>query len=386
MYSETIRILSGEQAKPKSDVAAQRCANLCTSRLGRSRFECASQGNFGSLLATLLCVKAVKNTVKAAVLSSGLLRIVRKAKSPRVAILRYHSVLERPDDYAHSIGLGISHSRRSFAMQMELIASKYNLVNMDQVSSYLRGESNLPARSVAVTFDDGFADNLEVAGPVLARFGVPAAVYLAIDYIDNAKAPWYCRLRHAFAETKIEKWQVGDKKFDMSNPEERRSAYVEAAKTCAQLSRKSQEQKLDEIEAALGVEALALPIMLTWDGARALLRQGHIIGSHTFSHPNMAYVAGQDLIQEISDSRTEIEKQTATEIVHFSYPSPILEPHYSEESITATKNAGYRTAVTCRPGAVGTGDNAFALQRVSAPETTFELEWALENAFIGRPV
>jgi peptidoglycan/xylan/chitin deacetylase (PgdA/CDA1 family) len=331
-------------------------------------------------------VKAVKDTVKAAVLSSGLLRVARKAKAPKVAILRYHSVLERPDDFANSIGLGISHSRQSFAAQMELIASKYNLVSMDQVSSFIRGEGGLPARSVAVTFDDGFVDNLEVAGPVLATYGVPATVYLAIDYIGNAKAPWYCRLRHVFAATKIEKWQFGEKKFDMSNPEERRSAYVEAAKRCAQLSRKPQELLLEQIESALGVEALALPIMLTWEGARELLRQGHIIGSHTFSHPNMAYVSGQDVVQEISDSKTVIEKHIGTEIVHFSYPSPILEPHYSEESIAVTKNAGYRTAVTCRPGAVGAGDDAFALQRVSAHDTTLELEWALENAFIGRVI
>jgi peptidoglycan/xylan/chitin deacetylase (PgdA/CDA1 family) len=172
----------------------------------------------------------------------------------------------------------------------------------------------------------------------------------------------------------------------MQKPEERRSAYVEAAKKCAQLSRKPQEALLEEIERTLAVEALALPIMLTWEGARELLRQGHIIGSHTFSHPNMAYVTGQDVVQEISDSKAVIEKQPATRIAHFSYPSPILEPHYSEESIAATKNAGYRTAVTCRPGAVGAGDNAFALQRVSAPETTLDLEWALENAFIGRVV
>lgn len=240
---------------------------------------------------------------------------------------------------------------------------------------------------MAITFDDGFVDNLEVAAPILARFGVPAAFYLAVDYIGNRVPPWYVRLRHAFYASKVREWRVDENMtLDMTLPKQRYQAFFNASTKCAQLCREAQEKLLAEIETTLKVESFSAPVMLTWENARNLLRLGHIIGSHTLSHPNLTYVSGQELVNELTHSKSEIEKHLHTTITHFSYPSPILEPHYSSRTIEETKAAGYRSAVTCSNGAVVRGDDSLCLKRISAPPTVSELEWALENNFVGRSV
>lgn len=332
-------------------------------------------------------LQTLKPVVKKTAIRSGLLRLASRAGVRRVAILRYHSVLRNPEEFAGSIGAGIIHSETNFAAHMELIASKYHPVSLDQVCAFTRGEADLPTRAVAVTFDDGFADNLEIAGPILARYGIQAAIYLAVDYIGNQPPPWYVRLRHAFSVSKVPKWRNGENAvWEMNVPAQRRQAFLDSSRKCARLCRVSQEKLLAEIEGRLEVAPFAVPVMLTWEGARELIRQGHIIGSHTLSHPNTAYVGGAELTAELVDSKAQIEAKIQTEVKHFSYPSPIMEPHYSAESIAGTRSAGYQSAVTCTPGAVVRGDNSLTLKRVFAQPTATELDWTLENAFVGRSV
>lgn len=332
-------------------------------------------------------IQALKPAVKKTAMRSGLMRLASRAGKRKIAVLRYHSVLQNPDDFGESIGSGIIHSSQVFAKQMQMIASRYHPVSLDEVCAFARGEADLPLYSVAITFDDGFADNLEVAAPLLARYGIPASIYLAADYIGNRLPPWYCRLRHAFAVSTIREWAVdGDAVFDMSDRAQRRQAFLDSSRKCAKLCRVPQEELLAEIQTKLKVEPFATPVMLTWEGVRELLRQGHIIGSHTLSHPNLAYIGGNDMTNEITASKLEIERNTQTEIKHFSYPSPIMEPHYSDETVMMTRRAGYHSAVTCNKGAVVRGDDTLKLKRMFAPQALPDLEWALENIFIGRSV
>jgi peptidoglycan/xylan/chitin deacetylase (PgdA/CDA1 family) len=325
--------------------------------------------------------------VKKAAMRSGVLRLASKAGARRVVILRYHSVLSDPKEFDGSIGSGIIHSSMIFAQQMQLVASKYHPVTLDQVCAFLSGEKDLPRGAVVTTFDDGFADNLEIAAPILSRYGIPAAFYLAVDYIGNHTQAWYVRLRNAFTVSKVPQWKTDDSAtFNLSVPEERRQAFLDSSRRCAKLCRAPQEELLGAIEKELNVAPFAVPVMLTWDGARELIRQGHIVGSHSLSHPNLAFVNRQELTDEIVASKAEIEKNVGCPVAHFSYPSPIMEPHFSSDSVEVTQKANYRTAVTCQSGPVERGDNTLSLKRIFAPQTFAEFEWALENSFLGRIV
>src|SRR5438105_7020563 len=114
-----------------------------------------------------------KSWIKRALIESNSLRVAARLRYKGIAILMYHSVMEEPEKEKKTLG-GIIHSTKVFRGQMDLIARKYNPVSLDEVLRFTEGEQDLPPRSVVVTFDDGYADNYEVAATVLAETGIPA--------------------------------------------------------------------------------------------------------------------------------------------------------------------------------------------------------------------
>src|SRR5260370_40171099 len=124
--------------------------------------------------------------------------------------------------------------------------------------------------------------------------------------------------------------------------------------------------------------------MMTCDQVRTLHRVGHIIVSHTVTHPNMAYMGAEDLRIERVESKKNLEKELGAAIPHFSYPSPILQPHWSQEALQCTEEAGYRCAVTSTAGPAQKRHHPLALQRVVVPADTHVLVWNLERTLLSR--
>lgn len=332
---------------------------------------------------------APRHLAKRALSSSGLVRLMGNMLEPGVAVLRYHAVREDPKRNENTIGYGITHSTADFEVQMRTLAWKFHPISLDDVLESLENHCGLPKRSVVVTFDDGYADNFEIAAPILQKYGISACFYVMVGPIDNGGVPWFARIRYAVAHTKAAQWTDSEgKNHVLDTPQHRTEAFWSASRCLAKSSGKQQEKLLQEMESTLDVEPLSSADckMMSWEQVRALHKAGHIVGSHTVSHPNCAYVSCSDLDSEFLTSKKRLEDELKSPVVHFSYPSPILEPHFSSESIERSKRAGYRTAVTCSPGVVRAGDNPLSLKRVFAQSEPFQFEWALENSFINRIV
>lgn len=329
-----------------------------------------------------------KGPFKSLLMRPGVVRLAGRFTRNGVVILRYHSIRDDPECYANSIGVGIIRSTSVFAAQMELVAQGCSIVTLDEVLTFIQGERTLPRRPVAITFDDGYADNCEIAEPILRRFGIRASFYVTVNSIDASRPPWFCRLRHAFGTTRRKTWPDSAESCtrQLQDPAERRSAFLVASQRCACLVGDEQEAAIRIIEHELNVEALTsreCP-MLDWEQVKRLHREGHIVGSHTLTHPNLAYIEEGALQKELADSKHRLEGELGAPVVHFSYPSPISEPHYTDRTVTGTMQVGYRTAVTSIPGLNRRGHAPLALHRVSAPPGKQEFQWNLENTFIGR--
>jgi len=300
--------------------------------------------------------------------------------------LRYHSVLEGDSEARDFIGPGIIHSAADFADHMSLLAARFNPVTLDDIWSFIHGQSSLPPNSVAVTFDDGFRDNYTVAAPILSRYGIRAAFYVTAGFIEAQCVPWYCALRLAFQRTGEECWVEPQERRAMPllTETQRHLAFLSACRTCATLVGSAQQEFMLGVHHTLHTPACQKSsIMMTWEQVRGLHQQGHIVGSHTVTHPNLAYVSADVVRRELQESQTVINAHLAAPVVHFSYPSPILEPHCTLETAEVSRELGYRTGTTCLPGTVRARDNALLLRRVAVPHSRAELRWALEAAFAG---
>jgi peptidoglycan/xylan/chitin deacetylase (PgdA/CDA1 family) len=325
-----------------------------------------------------------KRWIKRSLLSSGALRFGSRFLPHSVAILMYHSVMDDPAKHANTLG-DIIHPTLIFQRQMEVIARDFNPVSLDDALLFVQGKKRLPAKAVVVTFDDGYADNLEVAAPILNRFGIPAIVYATVGCIDKSLQPWVSRLRYSFLTTKKPRWvDAQQQKWELGDKSARRRAYEAAAACCARLAGDAQERFVNDIEHDLEVEPVQENLMMTWDQARQLIRQGHMVGSHGMSHPNLAHIKSNDLEFELGESKKRLEQELDGPIRHFSYPCPTLQPHWSAATVAVCRTLGYATAVTVDSGPVRNGDDPLFLHRVPAPAEVEGLRWNLECAFLGR--
>jgi len=328
----------------------------------------------------------IKNLAKRVLLDSGALRVAAKLRGKGAAIVMYHSVLEDPAREADSLG-GVIHSREAFQGQMELLAKHFRPVTLDQVGRFVKGEVELPERAVVITFDDGYTDNYEMAMPILDRLGVPAAFYVTVDCIENRRLPWPSRLRFSFRTTGKKAWSdESGKIWSLESAQDREQAYLRACDYVCQLAGITLEKIVGRIEEELDAK---LPdnrgaLMMSWEQVRGLAQNGHIVGSHTMTHPNMAYLGIEDVRCELVQSKDRMEQQLNARVEHFSYPCPALFPNWTERTTEETRKAGYQTAVTTSNGLARRQDNPLCLKRVRPTKSVDGLRWNLESAFAGR--
>ncbi len=327
-----------------------------------------------------------RESAKKALLGSGFLRLAAGLRKRGAAILMYHSVLEDPLEKADSLG-GIIHSRLVFRQQMELLAREFHPVAMDELDLLLRGEEKIAKRCVVVTFDDGYRDNFEIAAPILDQVGVKAAFYATVGCIEKDQLPWPSRVRFALRTTARASWtDPAGEVWPLDTEAGRDRAFAKACEHCCRLAGATQEQLVTDIETEL--EARIAPgsnrQMMNWDELRKLAERGHVVGSHTLSHPNVAQLPVAEARVELEQSRSTLEEQLNRPVKHFSYPCPALSPHWNEHTVEECRRAGYETAVVTDGGLARKRDNPLCLRRVRPSKTLEGLRWNLEWAFAGR--
>lgn len=331
---------------------------------------------------------SIRKAAKKAFVASGMLRFAHKLTAPAAVVLRYHSIQDRPEQYSNTIGRGSLHATSVFERQMELIAKRFNAVSIDDVALFLKGEKIPPPRAVAVTFDDGYKDNFRIAAPILNRLGIPGTFYVLVDSVNRSKAPWYCLLRHAFMTARNRNWKdpATGTIHELTDSQGREPIFLEVAGVCSKSSASQRDELVRNATRLLDPEPFPneSDLMMSWDDARMLSKSGHIVGSHTMTHPNVAQVSAADARSELADSKRKLEEELGQPVKHFAYPHPALNPQWNESTLKITEEIGYATAVTTTSGAVRANARLLAIPRTYIPREEVDFLWHIESTLLMR--
>ena len=182
---------------------------------------------------------------------SGALRTAARCLPESVVVLVYHSIRAEHAPQTNSIDTGVSLPDLMFEKHMELLSRHFNPVSIDDVLDFVRDDAQLPPRSVAVTFDDGYADNFTIARPILNRYGIIAAFYVTVGSVDSRIPPWFVRLRHAFATTEEKEWfdKEGGQRVSLRDSHSRRLGFRLARTQVARTANEEQDEAVASIEA-----------------------------------------------------------------------------------------------------------------------------------------
>jgi len=279
----------------------------------------------------------------------------RRAAFP---ILTYHRVNDDGDPFFSALPTAV------FERQMRHVARNYRVLPLEDLVERLQ-RGGLPRNTLAITFDDGYRDNLTHAAPILSRLGLPATIFLATGFIGTAEVPWFDRLAHGLKKSTMDAVRTpwGDE-LALSGLPARMRAMERTLEHFKRVPDEERHRGLDELLTALGVtdQRIFKNLMLSWDDVHAVRGLGFTIGAHTVNHPILSRVTPQRAWTEILGSRTMIESACGAAPRAFAYPNGGTED-YTETVKRLVREAGFTCAVTTRFGLNTSNTNPWELRR-----------------------
>jgi peptidoglycan/xylan/chitin deacetylase (PgdA/CDA1 family) len=298
---------------------------------------------------------------------------------PQPLILTYHRIAFEPVDYFR-----LAVSPDHFEEQLEVLRRTRRPRPLCQfVKELVAG--TLPTNAVALTFDDGYVDNLLAGKPRLEAADVPATVFLITGYVDDPGRLWWDELAKLIlfgkgpqsAEIVIReetlRFDLGDEAPASKDGTTRGSLLT---KRHAALWRLRQALRRLDQEERRGLMA-KLRSMFAWDGGtdvvramtseevRKLIKGGLVmIGAHTVTHPVLPELTSPCCDQEVARSKTACEAMVGAPVTSFAYPYG----EFDGRARDAVMNAGFTFACGTRKAPATSGSDIFALPRIHVPD------------------
>jgi peptidoglycan/xylan/chitin deacetylase (PgdA/CDA1 family) len=246
-----------------------------------------------------------------------------------------------------------------------------DLVTMDEAHQRL-SERNFERRFACFTADDGYRDNRDFALPVMREFDAPLTVYVASDFAEGSGRLWWIALERVIAGATSIEVPIGGvtTRFDTATPTAKQAAFGRLHDWLHALpGEHNQRREMSTLCTRHEVDeaALARELCLSWEELKAFTEDPLVtIGTHTITHCNLAKQTEEAATFEIANSRARIEAVLQRPVLHLAYPYGNRIAARQREFALA-KSAGYKTAVTTRPGMIfpESAEHLTALPRVS---------------------
>jgi peptidoglycan/xylan/chitin deacetylase (PgdA/CDA1 family) len=296
-------------------------------------------------------------------------RSARKPSATSGVALMYHRVGSAGSD-PHCLSI----SEATLRSQLEWLKETCSIVPLED----LVGErsTSRPPRAIALTFDDGYADNLASAVPLLHAVDAPATFFLTTADHAFPFHYWWDRLAAALVtiaqvpSTLTVDLPTGRNVLATSTDQERHAAHWHVYQEVVRLPAAERDVIVDRI-----VQWAGNPVLdprdrrMTWEEVRELLSvPRQTIGAHTVDHLFLPAQSDAVLRSELVDSRAALERLTGASVRTLAYPFGAVD----ERTVAAARGAGFEIAVTCADGAVRPSDDPLGLPRVEVREEPLE--------------
>ena len=144
-----------------------------------------------------------KRDFVAGLLSAGgiLPMLERIARRPRLLVLNYHRVGSGAE--CRFDGGVYSATADALWDQMRYLSANFDVLNEERLLEVAGHGFKVERPSIAVTFDDGYLDNFEVAISILCDAKIPAIFFIPSDFVDRPRLPWWDRIAFILKQTKV---------------------------------------------------------------------------------------------------------------------------------------------------------------------------------------
>ena len=283
---------------------------------------------------------------------------------PYGEILMLHRVVEKRSLLEDNRGLEVT---TAFLEQtiLKYKSNGYNLVSLDEVQRQVESKRRGKTKFVCFTFDDGYADNYELAYPVFKKHNCPFAIYIATDFPENKALLWHYDLQDVILEN--EKLLFNDMEFDCHDLNQKNRTFRNIndnffIESDTETNQKALENLFKENVCTNRHDVKTL----NWEQFIDLASDPLCtIAAHTVSHPALTLISDEKIKKELSDGKKIIEDKIKKPVTHFAYPFGNW-----DDRVASLAMEIYSTAVTTLHGSVRKGDTLDRLNRKKLIEET----------------
>jgi peptidoglycan/xylan/chitin deacetylase (PgdA/CDA1 family) len=299
-----------------------------------------------------------------------------------LSILIYHRIVAEPDPLVpDQVCAG------EFDWQLAALDRWFTVLPLREAATRLRS-GTLPRRAACVTFDDGYADNVTVALPILRRRGMPATFFLATGFIDGGRM-WndsVIETLRRIAGNVLDASCAGLGNLDISTPLLRRAAIEQLLGVLKYLPLEERQRRVEQLATATS-QSLPSDLMMSTGQVRQLCAAGMEVGAHTVTHPILAELDAERAGSEIRDSKRRLEAITGKPVTLFAYPNGKPGRDYRREHVEMVRGLGFEAAVSTAWGIARSASDPYQLPRFtpwdrSPPKFILRM---LHNTFRTRP-
>lgn len=256
------------------------------------------------------------------------------------------------------------------AVLTELRREGFDVVPVAAIPDRLRGDRR-DRPFAALTFDDGYRDNVQHAWPILKRHAMPWTIFVTVEFADGRGSLWWLELEEAIARLDRVTLSGDSRPASLStrSAREKQAAFDAIYRDLRAGPQRRLRAVLADLTAQAGIAStrIAADHCLSWDELRALARDPDVtIGAHTLSHPLLAQLDKTAAAREIAEGKAVLERRLGRPIRHLAYPFGDRAAAGARE-FGLSRQAGFATAMTSRPGHLFSAHAAHltALPRVS---------------------
>ncbi|MBT0960599.1 polysaccharide deacetylase family protein [Denitromonas iodatirespirans] len=283
----------------------------------------------------------------------------------RLSIFLFHRVLPAPDPlFPGEVDVA------AFDRMVGWISRWFHVLPLTDALSRLK-EGRLPAGSAAITFDDGYADNLTHALPILLRHRASATLFVATGFLDGGRM-WNDTVVESVRRTPLAQLDLADIGMDSvptgSDAEKRRAIEM----LIPRLKHLPPEQRQAQVAAVAQASRAVLPddLMLRSAQLKAWRQAGMAVGAHTVSHPILSTTEPAAARQEMADSKMALESLLGERIGLFAYPNGKPGQDYQPAHARLAAELGFDAAVATTWGAARRDSDPFQLPRFTPWDRT----------------
>jgi peptidoglycan/xylan/chitin deacetylase (PgdA/CDA1 family) len=284
-------------------------------------------------------------------------RRIYRGKHGHCTVLLYHRVIDLKYDPQL-----LCVSPDNFENQLSTLKKEGIFLDIEEFTDILSSGKNFPKNSFLITFDDGYADNLVNAVPLLNSLNLPSVFYISTAGIGTEKLMWWDELDLVFKNLKESK-NINEllKKYGFSDSGSLYRYYLSACKTAKSLEER--EHLLTEIRSITAIDHENKYRMLSLEEFKRLGSSKQCtIGAHTVNHLSLAHLNIADKEKEIIESIRWLKEKCGSEISHFSFPYGERN-NYDEATLSICKASGMKSAAANYQGYVSKGTDVFSFPR-----------------------